>query len=858
MVTKSTHFLPQLQIKSRISSSAMCSSDITSAEQNRMDYSDYDNISNTTAEHSTCATSNKTTDTVHLYNTKPPLVPYTTVRRVASTTVYDDSTSNELDTSRPIHTIMDECVTIKHAAQQAIRLLNNTSDNHEQIKKYLEHIIALDVQNTMQKHEQHSTSDTPIERTLSKRRDSSRTDNNISSLPITASKSRRQSSSSSSISKGRENFTTAITDVLSSWFESHWNNPYPNDDTKHELAETTGLTTEQVSNWFINERQRKWKPAQKLQQKHPHSGSNNSVNTSIISKKTSKPSKRRKSLSDSSVHGDDDDNETVSDKDKTDDDDDTTSNESHELNASNALSTLHAVSQAMFHRSTSEPVQATTTVATSNPSKATFTTPARRDSMIVTPTPTSAQQSANDTKRLKVEADTSQSPNIHSNTFNIVRPNAIISKSSYDTINTTDTPPLTTSIIAPSSATQVTHTPPSSTNYIPSIDASYKACNLLSNISRRPIAILPLQVARKWTLSKRDSEILPVDQQNELVQVMFRIMGVPYRNGLYVVAQDLCLLIHIRKTYVNKRIGELEENEKAKFPVLSEKDGQTSTHVLPVLTIRGCEKLLSTSTSNMAVLVHQWLLKQVSMICRSNPVDPPVQLRGIPIGENEQTDRVIQQMKMSADPAFDYIPPPYNANQLNNKSTQSSASRIFTTNTSGASTDTTSNDIKTQYQQQQHNAMMYHMQQQQHQQQAAAMYDQPLYVAVSSTSAPYYTTQPTAQPMYHQPPLQRSPPPPPQPPQHPSYYPPPQLHSQYPIQYDTTQPYPHAQPLPHTLITYPPAAYPPYQQYVTSPYATPVSTQPSMHQHPIPPQAIELKRSDSKNSSPAGNPIIYQ
>lgn len=41
--------------------------------------------------------------------------------------------------------------------------------------------------------------------------------------------------------------------VLRKWYEA---NPYPSPREKQELAESTGLTTTQVSNWFKNRRQR--------------------------------------------------------------------------------------------------------------------------------------------------------------------------------------------------------------------------------------------------------------------------------------------------------------------------------------------------------------------------------------------------------------------------------------------------------------------------------------------------------------------------------------------------------------------------------------------------------------------------
>lgn len=41
--------------------------------------------------------------------------------------------------------------------------------------------------------------------------------------------------------------------VLRDWYQ---HNPYPSPREKRELAEATGLTTTQVSNWFKNRRQR--------------------------------------------------------------------------------------------------------------------------------------------------------------------------------------------------------------------------------------------------------------------------------------------------------------------------------------------------------------------------------------------------------------------------------------------------------------------------------------------------------------------------------------------------------------------------------------------------------------------------
>ncbi|PSS14019.1 BEL1-like homeodomain protein 8 [Actinidia chinensis var. chinensis] len=48
--------------------------------------------------------------------------------------------------------------------------------------------------------------------------------------------------------------------ILRSWLFDHFLHPYPTDTDKHMLATRTGLSRNQVSNWFINARVRLWKP----------------------------------------------------------------------------------------------------------------------------------------------------------------------------------------------------------------------------------------------------------------------------------------------------------------------------------------------------------------------------------------------------------------------------------------------------------------------------------------------------------------------------------------------------------------------------------------------------------------------
>ncbi|KAF5729626.1 hypothetical protein HS088_TW21G01793 [Tripterygium wilfordii] len=48
--------------------------------------------------------------------------------------------------------------------------------------------------------------------------------------------------------------------VLKTWLYEHFLHPYPTDSEKQLLAQQTGLSRTQVSNWFINARVRLWKP----------------------------------------------------------------------------------------------------------------------------------------------------------------------------------------------------------------------------------------------------------------------------------------------------------------------------------------------------------------------------------------------------------------------------------------------------------------------------------------------------------------------------------------------------------------------------------------------------------------------
>ncbi len=55
----------------------------------------------------------------------------------------------------------------------------------------------------------------------------------------------------------RRNLNPRATRVLTVWFETNEACPYPTDDDKEQLALLSGVSVDQVSNWFSNRRNRK-------------------------------------------------------------------------------------------------------------------------------------------------------------------------------------------------------------------------------------------------------------------------------------------------------------------------------------------------------------------------------------------------------------------------------------------------------------------------------------------------------------------------------------------------------------------------------------------------------------------------
>ncbi|RMZ92383.1 hypothetical protein DV736_g387, partial [Chaetothyriales sp. CBS 134916] len=54
----------------------------------------------------------------------------------------------------------------------------------------------------------------------------------------------------------RGNLPKHITDILRGWFQEHLDHPYPSEEEKQMFIAQTGLTLNQISNWFINARRR--------------------------------------------------------------------------------------------------------------------------------------------------------------------------------------------------------------------------------------------------------------------------------------------------------------------------------------------------------------------------------------------------------------------------------------------------------------------------------------------------------------------------------------------------------------------------------------------------------------------------
>lgn len=99
--------------------------------------------------------------------------------------------------------------------------------------------------------------------------DASASDSNTCSKQGTAARCKRKRRSFGGIhgyqARATKHRTRASTNeyasrILKQWLLDHFLNPYPGDEEKHQLMRRTGLTYNQLNNWFINARVRLWKP----------------------------------------------------------------------------------------------------------------------------------------------------------------------------------------------------------------------------------------------------------------------------------------------------------------------------------------------------------------------------------------------------------------------------------------------------------------------------------------------------------------------------------------------------------------------------------------------------------------------
>jgi hypothetical protein len=74
--------------------------------------------------------------------------------------------------------------------------------------------------------------------------------------PTRYSPSSSSSSNGQNVKKSRMNFSKSITKILKDWIYANVSHPFPNDIEKAELSTATGLSIEQINNWFINGRRR--------------------------------------------------------------------------------------------------------------------------------------------------------------------------------------------------------------------------------------------------------------------------------------------------------------------------------------------------------------------------------------------------------------------------------------------------------------------------------------------------------------------------------------------------------------------------------------------------------------------------
>lgn len=80
----------------------------------------------------------------------------------------------------------------------------------------------------------------------------------VKSLGKASQPTLRRKSTSVSISPQKKQ---DLSEYMTTWLRSNWTNPYPDENGLEQMARDCGTTSTIVSNWLINARTRKWRPA---------------------------------------------------------------------------------------------------------------------------------------------------------------------------------------------------------------------------------------------------------------------------------------------------------------------------------------------------------------------------------------------------------------------------------------------------------------------------------------------------------------------------------------------------------------------------------------------------------------------
>ena len=156
-----------------------------------------------------------------------------------------------------------------------------------------------------------------------------------------------------------------------------------------------------------------------------------------------------------------------------------------------------------------------------------------------------------------------------------------------------------------------------------------------------PLATLILRIPPVYVMSKDDHSSQSSVHPQATIPLKVRIMGSvqPTAHGhtvvsnrtpaslapikpvhrdmagseLFLVAKDLCTLIHTRKGNVAKSIGGFAEWEKARMAVLCPRsNGSVSTHILTVLSMAGMYRLLNASRSPLSPVIMKVLYEVIN------------------------------------------------------------------------------------------------------------------------------------------------------------------------------------------------------------------------------------------------------